>query len=85
MGEVIEVHVRVGSKGQVVIPKVVRDALGIGPGGEVTFSVEDGEVILRASSMNAVDALERIAKAGKSIGKYPPHEAYERELRRRRA
>jgi AbrB family looped-hinge helix DNA binding protein len=35
---------RVGPKGQVVIPKAMRDRLGIGPGGEVDFVLEDGAV-----------------------------------------
>ena len=76
---------RVGPKGQVVIPKVLRDALKIGPGSEVTFSVDGEKVVLRAVRTDAVDVFERIAKAGKSIGKFAPHAAYERGLRRRRA
>ncbi|OGS50864.1 MAG: hypothetical protein A3K65_04030, partial [Euryarchaeota archaeon RBG_16_68_12] len=76
---------RVGPKGQVVIPKVLRDALKIGPGSEVTFSFEGEKVVLRASRSDSVDVFERIARSGKSIGKFPPHAAYERELRRRRA
>lgn len=35
------------SKGQVTIPKQVRDALDLGPGSEVEFAVNhDGEVVL---------------------------------------
>ena len=38
----------VTSKGQVTIPKEVRDLLGITPGSSVTFEVaEDGRVLLR--------------------------------------
>ncbi|MGQ0804670.1 MAG: AbrB/MazE/SpoVT family DNA-binding domain-containing protein [Actinomycetota bacterium] len=45
---------RVGPKGQVVIPKAIREHLGINPGDEVVF-VEDGdEVRVR----RAVDARE---------------------------
>ena len=40
---------RVGTKGQVVIPKPVRDLLGIRPGTEVTFTVDGGAVTLRPS------------------------------------
>ena len=37
----------VTSKGQITIPKRVRDLLGIGPGSEVDFErAEDGRVVL---------------------------------------
>ncbi len=35
---------RVGTKGQVVIPKTMRDRLGIAPGDEVEFELEEGAV-----------------------------------------
>jgi AbrB family looped-hinge helix DNA binding protein len=39
------------SKGQVTIPKAVRDLLGLKPGAEVTFELEsDGRVVVRANS-----------------------------------
>lgn len=37
---------KVGPKGQVVIPKGMRDRLGIHPGDEVTFSLTDGGVLV---------------------------------------
>jgi AbrB family looped-hinge helix DNA binding protein len=37
---------RVTSKGQVTIPKEVRDALGIAPGTDVGFREEEGKIIL---------------------------------------
>lgn len=40
---------RVGQKGQVVIPKHLRDQLGIEPGDEVSFWLEDGHVAVRPS------------------------------------
>lgn len=36
----------VTSKGQVTLPKNVRDALGLVPGSEVEFEVQDGQVVL---------------------------------------
>lgn len=38
---------RVGPKGQVVIPKDLRDALGIEPGDEVSFWRQDDHIALR--------------------------------------
>jgi AbrB family looped-hinge helix DNA binding protein len=36
-------------KGQVTIPKHIRDALGLTPGSRVEFTVEDGRLVLRKS------------------------------------
>lgn len=38
---------KVGPKGQVVIPKPIRDQLGIRPGDEVVFTPDHSEVHLR--------------------------------------
>jgi len=81
----LEIRMRVGPKGQVVIPKVLRDAFKIGPGTEVTFSVEEDKIVMRATRRDTADVLDRIAKSGRTIRRFPPHAAYERELRRRRA
>jgi antitoxin PrlF len=42
----MEVAARVTSKGQVTVPKVVRDALGIVDGDEVVFRVEGNRAVL---------------------------------------
>ena len=51
-----QVTVRVDASGRVVIPRDLRDALGIPDGGELRLSVQDGE--LRATTRLA--ALRRI-------------------------
>ncbi|WP_038056779.1 AbrB/MazE/SpoVT family DNA-binding domain-containing protein [Thermus amyloliquefaciens] len=38
---------KISSKGQITLPKRVREALGVGPGDEVAFEVREGEVVLR--------------------------------------
>ncbi|MBI3978324.1 MAG: AbrB/MazE/SpoVT family DNA-binding domain-containing protein [Chloroflexi bacterium] len=37
----------VTSKGQITIPKEVRDALGLVPGSQVEFEIESGRAVLR--------------------------------------
>jgi len=35
-----------GAKGQVVVPKAIRDEVGLHPGDQVDFELRDGEVVL---------------------------------------
>jgi AbrB family looped-hinge helix DNA binding protein len=43
------------SKGQVTIPKRIRDTLGLGPGSQVEFDVdEQGRIIIRKAAGKAV-------------------------------
>lgn len=44
----------VAERGQVVIPKAMRDQLGITPGMLLTFSIEDGKLIIRKKVDDAI-------------------------------
>lgn len=44
---------RVGAKGQVVIPKSLRDEVNLHPGDEVSFEVKDGHIVLGALRLPA--------------------------------
>jgi bifunctional DNA-binding transcriptional regulator/antitoxin component of YhaV-PrlF toxin-antitoxin module len=39
---------RLGVKSQTVLPKEVREALGVGPGDQIGYSIQNGRVILSA-------------------------------------
>lgn len=55
---------RVGPKGQAVIPKPIRDELGIHPGDRVYFSLDEGRAVLekRSPSEFLKEFLESIPK-----------------------
>lgn len=47
-------------KGQVTVPKQIRDALGINPGTQVVFEVnKDGEVVLRKAGQTTHRRIKR--------------------------
>ncbi len=60
---------RVMSKGQVTIPKNVRNALGINTGDRVTFIVEGNNVRVVNSAIYALQRLQaQMAGEGKAVG-----------------
>jgi antitoxin PrlF len=51
-------------KGQVTIPKHIRDALGLMPGAQLDFAVNSqGEVVLNKAVANAVSSKDRFELA----------------------
>ena len=73
---------KVGPKGQVVIPRAMRKALKIEPGSNVRLKLEDDQIVVSKPAFDAVAVFRRVAKSGKSISKINPH-AYEEELEER--
>ena len=70
---------KVGPKGQVVIPRALRKALKIHPGSKVVFRLEGDKAVLQKLGVDAVALLEGIAKNGPSVTRISPH-LYEEEL-----
>lgn len=75
----MEIAARVTSKGQVTIPKAVRDALGIKEGDEVLFRVEGSRAVLaRTPDFLALAGTIRVPAHKRSI-------AWDEILRKTRA
>ena len=79
---ILKMKMKVGPKGQVVIPKEIRDEKKILPGDEVFVELNDKGILIEKPRRDVVADFERIAKSGKSIDKTDPH-AYEEELEER--
>ena len=61
---------RITSKGQVTIPKDVRDKLGIEPGGNVGFEEDDGKIILvNAGDMENANAGLKLVRHLQEMGR----------------
>lgn len=73
---------RVGPKGQVVIPKRIRDRLGINPGDEVQVSERDGEA--RVSRVLGLDELQGVLGPPTGMEEFEAEKRSERVLEERR-
>jgi antitoxin PrlF len=54
------------SKGQITIPKEIRDSLGLKPGDRMTFTqMPDGTVVMRVKSKSVMDLAGLLRKKGR--------------------
>jgi AbrB family looped-hinge helix DNA binding protein len=77
----IKEEMKIGPKGQVVIPKVFRKSLGLHPGTKVIFILKEGGILLEKPRENVLEVFKEIAESGKSV-KIKPDE-YVEELEKR--
>jgi len=72
---------KVGPKGQVVVPQELRMKMNITPGAPVRFVEEDGRLYLERVA-NPIAVFEALAKKAR-ISDIDPHEAYEGSIERK--
>lgn len=58
---------KMGPKGQVVIPKLFREDFGLKPGEEVIVNYDGQQVIIRKAATNIAELARAIAKSGKKV------------------
>ncbi|MEV4419303.1 AbrB/MazE/SpoVT family DNA-binding domain-containing protein [Patulibacter sp. NPDC049589] len=73
---------RVGPKGQVVVPKPIRDRLGLHPGADVVVDEIDGEVRIRRAP--TPEAFVGILGPPDGMRDWAAHKAEDREREARR-
>lgn len=82
---------KLSSKGQVVLPKAIRDSHNWGPGTDFTVEDTGDAVVLRPAKKGRVSRLEDVAGCLKHLYNGPPvatedmNAAIEAEVRRRHA
>jgi AbrB family looped-hinge helix DNA binding protein len=59
---------KVGPKGQVVIPKDVRELLNIKPGSEVLIEIRNDEIVIR-SNLSGQEFLKKFTETPKKLSK----------------
>ncbi|MHA1232008.1 MAG: AbrB/MazE/SpoVT family DNA-binding domain-containing protein [Candidatus Helarchaeota archaeon] len=57
---------KLGPKGQIVIPKVIRDMLGVKPGDVIYLEIRNNEVIIKQKP-SPEDFLEKFYKTSKKL------------------
>jgi bifunctional DNA-binding transcriptional regulator/antitoxin component of YhaV-PrlF toxin-antitoxin module len=67
-------EIKVGPRGQVVMPPAFCSALKIAPGSKVIVRLEKDRVIVKKKvTIDATVELEKLAKRGRSVDRIPPH------------
>ncbi|HIH19739.1 TPA: AbrB/MazE/SpoVT family DNA-binding domain-containing protein [Candidatus Micrarchaeota archaeon] len=79
----VYVEVKINEHGQIVIPKIVRDAYGFRPGGTLILKEEKNELVLapKKSIVDFKKMLDSIPKV--KIGKVNSDKSYAEELEER--
>ena len=72
---------KIGPKGQVVIPKIFRKSFGLHPGNKVIFKLTEEGLLLEKPREDAAAVFKEIAESGRTV-KVKPHE-YVEELEKR--
>lgn len=67
----MQIKREVGGKGQVVIPKDIREQMNVRPGSTIVFEVKDsGEIVIRPEKTGK-EFVEYFCNVGKKLGKSP--------------
>ena len=74
----IKIGAKIGEKGQVVIPKPIREQFNIQSDTELIFDVEDEKIILKKKK-SSLDIFADFVNAVKKKKKFPEHMDWDKE------
>lgn len=80
---ILKTQMTVGPKGQVVIPKLFRDNMGLSSGSKVVVELEESKIVIERSIGNPVKEFERIAKMINSKEKIDSDKDYNEMMKQR--
>ena len=75
----VKLRLKVGPKGQIVLPKIVRDKLGIKPRSYVIVDLKEDELTLRGG-LDMEEFLEWLKKSRKPVAKLVSKHSIEDEF-----
>ncbi|MBI4181906.1 MAG: AbrB/MazE/SpoVT family DNA-binding domain-containing protein [Candidatus Aenigmarchaeota archaeon] len=75
-------RMRIGPKGQVVLPAAFRRATGMVPGSSVLIELTDQGILIEKQEERTEDIFQEIARAGRAPP-LTPHGSYESQIRKR--
>ena len=74
----IQLNAKVSEKGQVVIPKPIREHFNIQPSTELIFDLEEEKIVIKKKG-NSLDVFESFVNAVKKKRNFPKHTDWDKE------
>lgn len=80
---ILKETMKIGPKGQVVIPKIFRQAYNLAPGSEVVFEEREGGILLEKPMLDIVKVAEEAAALARHKGRIDTHRLYHEQIEKR--
>lgn len=79
----VRLKMRLGPKGQVVIPQIFRKSYGLMPGSEVVIEDSENGVLIEKPTEDSIKLMRQIAAKGKQLTRIDSDKDWEEEMEER--
>ncbi len=76
----VKLKTKLGPKGQVVIPQMLRKSYGLVPGGDVIMEDSERGILIERPAEDPIKRMRQIAAMGRQLEKIEPDKDWEEEL-----